>query len=171
MSPVDGDLVELGRQLRSLAEAFEALASSDETPEVRAVLDTAPALLRAVQKTVGKTDFDCDTVLSNLVEAVVVLDSDGLTLECNRSAERVLDCSAEELIGSSVSEIFGQAVREDGGRLSSRDRPWAKALEGRGPQTGEVMGVPRADGSMVWISVNSVPLTREGAETPYGVLM
>ena len=171
MSPVDGDLVGLGRQLRSLAEAFEALASSDETPEVRAVLDTAPALMRAVQKTVGKTDFDCDTVLSNLVEAVVVLDSDGLTLECNRSAERVLDCSAEELIGSSVSEIFGRAVREDGGRLSSRDQPWTKALEGRGPQTGEVMGVPRPNGSMIWVSVNSVPLTREGAETPHGVLM
>ena len=129
MSPVEGDLVGLGRQLRSVAEAFEALASSDETPEVRAVLDTAPALLRAVQKTVGKTDFDCDTVLSNLVEAVVVLDSGGLTLECNRSAERVLDCSAEELIGSSVSEIFGRAVREDGGRPSTGVTP-SKVMTG-----------------------------------------
>ncbi len=171
MSPVDGDPVELGRQLRSLAAAFEALASGNETPEGRAMLDAAPALLRAVQKTVGGADFDCDTVLSNLLEAVVVLDNDGVTLECNRSAERVLDCSAEEIIGTSVSEILGRAVKEDGGLLSSRDQPWAKVLEGRGPQTGEVMGVPRPDGSMIWISVNSVPLTREGAETPNGVLM
>jgi PAS domain S-box-containing protein len=171
MSPVDGDLVELGRQLRSFAEAFDDLASGNETPDVRAVLDAAPALLRAVQKTVGGTDFDCDTVLSNLMEAVVVLDSDGAVLECNRSAERVLDCSAEEFIGSSVSEIFGRAVKEDGGRLSSHDQPWTKALNGRGPQTGEVMGVSRPNGSVIWISVNSVPLTREGAETPHGVLM
>jgi len=171
MSPVDGDLVELGRQLRSLAEAFEALSSGNETSEVRAVIDAAPALLHAVQRTVGKTDFECDTVLSNLVEAVVVLDSDGVVLECNRSADQLLDCSVEELIGGSVSEIFGRAVREDGGRLSSHDQPWVKALEGGGPYTGEVIGVPRPDGSVIWISVNSVPLTREGEGKPYGVLM
>jgi len=82
---------------------------------------------------------DCETVLSNLVEAVVVLNRHGVILECNRSAERVLDRSAEEFVGRSVSEIFGRAVREDGGRLLSHDQPWAKALEGRGLQTGEVM--------------------------------
>jgi len=114
---------------------------------------------------------DCDAVLSNLVEAVVVLDSTGVVLGCNRSAERMLGCSAEDFVGSPVSEVFGRTVREDGRRLSSHDQPWAKALEGCGPQTGDVIGVPRTDGTVIWISVNSVPLIRDGAETGDGVLM
>lgn len=91
-------------------------------------------------------------------EGVVVHWGDGSIAASNRGAQHILGLSADQLAGKTSADPRWEALDEDGERLDWRRHPAMITL-----RTGEtirdfVMGVRRADGMRVWVTVNSYPL-------------
>ena len=114
--------------------------------------------------------FEHDAVLSCLAEGVVVQDADGIIRLCNPSAERILGLSQDEIKGRSFLDSGGRVVREDGAPFPAHENPFSVVLKSGEPQLGVVMGLPRPDGTLSWISVNTQPLHGKGEKRPYGAV-
>ena len=54
------------------------------------------------------------SVVTNLGEGLIVIAPDGLVVECNASAERILGRSRQDLVGAQISNDLGCFYREDG---------------------------------------------------------
>ena len=115
-------------------------------------------------------ELGANEVLANLPEGVVVQDADGTITACNPSAERILGLTEEELRGRSSIDSGMSAVREDGTPLPAHENPASMTLKTGEAQLGFVMGLPKSDGTLSWISVNTQPLIRVGGKTPEGVV-
>ncbi len=109
-------------------------------------------------------------VLRSLAEGVVVQDADGTITGCNPSAERILGLSKDEITGRTTVDYGGRAVREDGTPFPVHERPASITLKSGEAQLGVVMGLPRPDGTLTWISISTQPLVREGKGAPEGVV-
>ena len=62
------------------------------------------------------------------------------------------------------------AVHEDGTPTTGDDHPIVITRRTGQPQTNVIMGVYRADGTLVWVSVNTQPLYRPDEPLPYAVV-
>jgi len=88
-------------------------------------------LLRHVERRIeSETLFH--TLVDSLKEGVLVSDPDGLIVECNVSAVRILGLTREELLGTDQSTIalrprrrHRDAGRRASGRIGARGRPAA----------------------------------------------
>ena len=98
-------------------------------------------------------------LLENLHEGVIFMDPQGHTLQCNPAAERILGVSAAELQGhTGVDPGYFYALKEDGSIFSEEEHPSRVALRTGRPCLEVVQGLPRGDQTVLWISVNAVPL-------------
>jgi PAS domain S-box-containing protein len=103
------------------------------------------------------------STLTSLSEGVVVQDASGRIISCNPAAERILGVKPDELWGRTSADTGWQAIREDGREFPSHEHPSAMALATGERQNQIVMGLRHDDGSITWISVNSVPLYVAGS--------
>ena len=117
-----------------------------------------------------EVDFGAREVLATLTEGVVVQDADGTITACNPSAERILGLSQEEIKGRTSIDSGMSAVREDGTPLPAHESPASMTLKTGEAQLGVVIGLPKSDGTLTWISISTQPLVREGQKTPDGVV-
>lgn len=103
-------------------------------------------------------------------EGIVIQNADGIIVDCNRSAERILGVPASELLGASVSDRCWRALREDGTPMPCSEYPSVITLTSGRPCHGAIIGLERDDASIVWLSVNSQPLHGENQE-PHAVVV
>jgi len=101
---------------------------------------------------------------------VVVQDARGIVRFCNPSAERILGLSEREIIGRSFPDPRGGPVRGDGTPYPAHENPALFTMQVGEPQSGIVMGLPRPDGTLVWISVATNPMIRDSEVHPCGVV-
>jgi PAS domain S-box-containing protein len=118
----------------------------------------------------ARTALNDDLVWCHLPEGVVVQDARGIVRMCNPSAERILGLSEQEITGRSFPDSRRGAVREDGTPCPPHESPALVTLQNGEPQNGIVMGLSRPDGNLVWISVNTCPMVRDGEVHPCGVV-
>jgi diguanylate cyclase (GGDEF)-like protein/PAS domain S-box-containing protein len=105
------------------------------------------------------------SLFAAMAEGAIFLDERGVAVAVNPSAERILGRKAADLLGHSAEEWAGEAVREDGAPFPPASLPFMVTLRDGEPQSDVVMGLPRPDGSFVWVSVNAQPARpAEGAE-------
>ncbi len=102
------------------------------------------------------------STLTALSEGVVVQDMTGRIISCNPAAESILEIKPDDLWGVTAADTNWRAIREDGRDFPSYEHPSALALLTGEPQKQVVMGLRRNDGSLTWISINSVPVLVEG---------
>ncbi len=95
--------------------------------------------------------------LAALSEGVVVQDKDGTITSCNPAAERILGLTAEQMQGRTSVDPRWRAVHEDGSPFPGEEHPALVTLRTRTPLEGVIMGVHKPDGSLSWISINSMP--------------
>jgi PAS domain S-box-containing protein len=158
---MEGEVIRRGQELQAanaeLRAANEALARRMRVQEqAEAALREKEELLRAV--------------ISSLAEGVTVQDAQGVLRLANASAERLFGLSQPELTGRNSSDSRWGAVRRDGTPLPGEEHPPMVALRTGRPQVDVVMGVQRADGTRVWLSVNAQPLFEPDGHTPAGVV-
>lgn len=110
------------------------------------------------------------SIVAVLAEGVMVIGADGTILSCNESAERILGLPAERMIGNHLRDLRWRAVREDGAQCPAEQFPAARTLQTGEPSRDVVMGFARPEGTLVWLSVNSMPLVRKPERQPYGVV-
>jgi len=100
------------------------------------------------------------SVFNAVTNGLVVLNSEGVLLECNAAAARMLGSAA-----ASGARLW-PGVHEDGRRFADDEHPVQRALRSGQSVRDVVMGVPAQDGTLGWLSVNAEPMRDElGAST------
>src|SRR5262249_53401051 len=93
------------------------------------------------------------SVIEAMAEGVLIIGRDGRILECNKSAEKILDRKAEAILGRRGSVVSRKAIKEDGQRQPVAKCPVIAGLRGHS-SADVVMGII-AHGERRWISVNA----------------
>jgi PAS domain S-box-containing protein len=110
------------------------------------------------------------SVIAALDEGIILVDAGGDLIATNASAERILGRTSLELLGRRGAAAFPGAVSEDDSPVPDEELPFAATLRTREPRQNVVFGVAQADGSRVWISMNSQPLVRFDGDAPYAAM-
>lgn len=101
-------------------------------------------------------------------EGVVARDAEGRVVGANAAACAMLGRNLEELKELSYSPDQYGALDGEGRHLDPADYAVSKALRTGKPVTDERIGVRNpADGKLHWLSVNALPLFRQGEDRPY----
>ncbi|HET9229411.1 MAG TPA: ATP-binding protein [Thermoanaerobaculia bacterium] len=110
-------------------------------------------------------------VIAALEEGIVLYEADGYISSCNASACRILGLREDQILGRNTRNPGFRAVREDGSPFEPESHPATISLLTGLPCSRVTMGIERADGSLVWVSINSRPLCRRGERDPYAVAL
>ncbi|HYN11346.1 MAG TPA: PAS domain S-box protein, partial [Burkholderiales bacterium] len=110
------------------------------------------------------------SIVNSANEGMLVYDRALNVMSGNLAAERILGLPLGEMIGKPGFTSLLPCVREDGSPLSPENRPTRITLSTGEPQTGLVLGIKRAGGSVTWLSVNTAFLRRPGEEQHYGIV-
>ena len=105
---------------------------------------------------VGEARFRA--VVEALVEGVILRDAQGLIVDCNASAERILGRTLAQLQGQTSVEPEWQRFREDGTPMPREEWPSVAAVRTGKPQLSRVVCHRRSDGSEFWALINVQPL-------------
>ena len=98
------------------------------------------------------------------------MDADGRLQASNASAERILGLTAEQIGGRTTFDPRWRAIHEDGSPFPGDTHPITVSLRTGRPCSNVIMGVHKPSGELTWISINSQPLFRPGAPTPYAAV-
>jgi diguanylate cyclase (GGDEF)-like protein/PAS domain S-box-containing protein len=108
------------------------------------------------------------TILANLQEGVIVVDTDGRIVTTNAAAAELLGMEAEELRGRKLSGVPVDLLDDRGRLLDNEALPLTRALAGEEVHEAVVRFV-RNDGSLLWVEVNANPLVDEDGRV-YGAV-
>ncbi len=117
---------------------------------------------RLAEEAVQASEERFRTAIASMSEGLIVMGADGVIHLWNESAERILEKTQGEMHGWRPLNPGFAPVREDGSRFPEGSYPLMVSLRRGEAQTDVVMGLPRGDGGMVWVSVNAKPLFPPG---------
>jgi diguanylate cyclase (GGDEF)-like protein/PAS domain S-box-containing protein len=109
-------------------------------------------------------------VVDHLNEGIVMQSRDDAVLACNRSAQRILRLP-DDAIGRSILSLIPRVLDENGKPLATSKRPSMRALVTGKPVIGETVGLELADGHVVWVSENVLPIFRPGESEAISVVV
>lgn len=98
-----------------------------------------------------------ETTFAALTEGVLVLDAEGHILKANPAVEHILGLTPAQILGRTPADLFWQAKHPDGTTLLPGEHPASLARRTGAAVHSVVMGMRRADGNTVWLSVNAIP--------------
>lgn len=108
-------------------------------------------------------------LFESMVEGVVFQDKNGLIIDTNPSAERILGLSRDQILGRESKDPRWRSIKEDYSDFPGEEHPAIVALM-TGKKATAVMGIYNPqDDKYHWIFIKSVPLFQPGEETPYQV--
>jgi PAS domain S-box-containing protein len=110
------------------------------------------------------------SIVAAMEEGIVLQDASGAIRACNASAERILGLTVDQMMGRTSVDPRWRAVHEDGSPFPGEEHPAMVTLRTGQPQSNVLMGVHHPDGALVWISINSQPLFRQGSPLPSAVV-
>lgn len=116
------------------------------------------------------------SLLSVMVEGVVMQDAHGQIVFSNPAAAQILGAPVEQLAELINSDSRWRILREDGDDFPLHQLPAAISLQTGRALRNVVVGLYRADDSLVWMSLNSQPLFKStedasGKASPYAVVV
>jgi len=116
---------------------------------------------KRAEEALRRSEAQMRAVFRSLAEGIVFLNTDGEVEEANEAVHRLHGHTLEELTDPAL-DPRGDIVRPDGTPFPVEEQPAIVAL-----RTGEavrdvVMGVPTADGRLVWRLVNAQPVYDDG---------
>jgi PAS domain S-box-containing protein len=98
-------------------------------------------------------------LVQTMLHGVVQHNAQGVIIEMNAAAERILGKNADELAGSSTQREAQHTVREDGSVFPAEEHPSMIALRTGKAVRNIVMGVFNPTlGERRWISIDAVPM-------------
>jgi diguanylate cyclase (GGDEF)-like protein/PAS domain S-box-containing protein len=160
-------------QQYAMRRGFEAISVAAFMSLLGAAVWRSTRTLSRNSETLAKLNGDLlesktllSSTLAALGEGVVVQDEASHIISYNPSAERILGVNRDELLGATLPQLCRGAIREDGSDFPGDEHPAALALATNTPQETVVMGLKRGDGSINWISINSVPIKVDENSVP-----
>lgn len=128
-----------------------------------------PKTREAAESALRESEERFRAVVAALEEGIVLYEADGSVSSCNASACRILGLREDQIVGRTTRNPVLKAVREDGSPFEPESHPATITLLTGLPCSRVTMGLERADGTLVWLSINSRPLRRRGDPDPYAV--
>ncbi|MBW4541405.1 MAG: PAS domain S-box protein [Myxacorys chilensis ATA2-1-KO14] len=113
--------------------------------------------------------------LSSDKAGMVLQSADGTIQACDVAAEQLLGYPSEQIIGKTSLDALGRTIRPDGSPFAIAQFAIAPGQNSDGtaapgqPGQKAVLGFYRADGTLVWLQLDSNPLFQD-ATTPYAVV-
>ena len=109
-------------------------------------------------------------LFTTMTQGVVYQNAEGVLIDANPTAERLLGITLEQMRGRSPRGPHWHAVREDGSDLPDAEHPAAVALRTGGIIRNFIMGVHNpALENRRWLLVDAIPQFRPGEDRPYQV--
>jgi diguanylate cyclase (GGDEF)-like protein/PAS domain S-box-containing protein len=107
-------------------------------------------------------------LLASLHDGALVVDADGLVVECAEQAARLLGMKAADLVGRPAAEVLA-AVQSDGTPIEPSDCPWEATRRTGNPQRDVDLRLD-GPGGPARVSVNTAPVPAGGdGEPPFAV--
>lgn len=108
------------------------------------------------------TEERCVALFSAMAEGFIFRDVNGHFETCNQSAERILGVTTAQMAGFVSTDHPWRAIHEDGSPFPAEAHPAIVTLRTGQPQSGVMMGVQKPDRPLIWISINTQPILRDG---------
>jgi PAS domain S-box-containing protein len=109
------------------------------------------------------------TANSTTAVGVVFQLADGTIQSCNVAAENILGYTAEQLIGASAFEPPWRTIHQDGSPFHPETYPAIASIKTGLPYSDVVMGYYQPNGNLIWLSINTQPLSKTNNTELYGV--
>ncbi|MEI7953864.1 MAG: PAS domain S-box protein, partial [Verrucomicrobiota bacterium] len=110
------------------------------------------------------------SVLAAMAEGIVVQAADGVIIDCNQSAEKILGLSRDQILGRDSLDERWQAIHENGIPFPGEQHPGNVSLREGQPCHGVTMGLRLPEGTLRWININAEPIFHQGETSPYAVV-
>ena len=120
------------------------------------------------QEALRESESRYRSVIATMSEGIVVQDANMHVTAFNTSALKILGLTEDQLLGRTSMDPRWRAIHEDGAPFPGDTHPGPMSTKTGNSYSNVIMGVYRPDGSLVWISINSEPLIREGEDKPSG---
>lgn len=112
------------------------------------------------------------TLLQNMLNAVVYHDRSGKITYANPAAERILGLTHEQIFGKTSMDPDWKAVYENGREFHGQDHPAMQVLRTGKPVNNVVMGIqPGKAKKITWILINAIPEISENSAEVSQVLV
>lgn len=111
-----------------------------------------------------------ESIIENIVEGIVVLNSDGIIVLANAAAERILGRSKSDIIGRAYKDKVWDFTTAQGVPTPTEELGFIRVMRTRKPVYAIEHNHIRPDGSKITLSVNAAPLL-DGTDTLIGVLI
>ncbi|PTL83670.1 PAS domain S-box protein [Vitiosangium sp. GDMCC 1.1324] len=125
---------------------------------------------KRAQEALRESETRLRGVVAALTEGIVFHDASGSIGFSNAAASRLLGLTQDQLQGRTSFDPRWRAVKEDGSPFPGEEHPAMVTLSTGLPQLDKVMGVYRPDGTRVWLSINSLPLSSSAEGAPMGIV-
>jgi diguanylate cyclase (GGDEF)-like protein/PAS domain S-box-containing protein len=125
--------------------------------------------VRSVQAALDESTMRYKSVVDGVSNGVVLQDRDGAVLAANPSAQRIMQRSAQDLLGQRI-DLLECGFDQSDNSLAGEASPVLKALREGESTTGLQVCLKPQWGQQRWIWFSSIPLMRDGEQTPYAVL-
>ena len=160
-------LLGISEDITDKKTAAEALQKSYE--EMESHVQERTGELQHINQALRDSEERYRTVLSALMEGVVLINAKGRILAANPSAERILGLSKDQIMSRTYKDPHWGAVHENGS-TSVEEFFTTRSLRTGEAYVNAVTGLRRADGQLIWLMGNTRPLFRPNEKTPYAVV-
>ncbi len=96
--------------------------------------------------------------LDNIRTGVVLYDVEGVVIDCNSAASRLLGATTDQIEGKTIFDLPLGAVHEDGSRLADGEYVSSRVLRTGEPCYGVITGIDNPGKSRRWLWVDGYPL-------------
>ncbi|MFD2271755.1 PAS domain S-box protein [Undibacterium arcticum] len=124
-----------------------------------------------VERSLEESEERYRAMVVAMAEGIMVQARDGTILTCNPSAERILRTGPNQLAGQIRGNYCKRVLNEDGMEIPSSQLPSEIVLRTGQPLVDLVIGMEVADGDIVWMSENILPIRRPGESEVSSVLI
>ncbi len=125
---------------------------------------------KQAEKALRDSESRYRSVIAAIAEGVILRDENARIVACNASAERILGLTLDQMRGNVYFDPSWEAMHEDGSPFPGDERPANTALRTLRLQSNVVIGLRKADDTVLWLSMSAQPLFDESATTPSGVV-
>ncbi|MDD5215785.1 MAG: ATP-binding protein, partial [Methylococcales bacterium] len=128
--------------------------------------------IQSMANRLKESDMRLRSIFEAMEEGVIFQNKKNEIIIANPAADKILGINAAKLTGQLFDNqiLDSKIIHEDGTTFLDIHHPALLTLRTGEPQTNVVMGIRKSDDSLIWISVNSQPLTLNGETTPYAVV-
>ena len=148
---------------------YNASVFKDEHGKILGVFAAARDIteLLQVEKKLRKSEKTHHSLFEISLQGIVYQDSEGLIVNANPAAQRILGLTLDQMQGRTSSDPNWRAMKEDGSDFPGEEHPAMVALKTGKVIQNVIMGIFNPVDEIVhWININASPLFSDGESAP-----